>query len=222
MDRSVFVYSGRGDFSGALGRLWLRVRANRGTASFQYDPDWLQHQARFAVDPTLELGGGAYHPEPERQLFGALLAADWRGRPGSARTPLRHRKFLPLLRRPTKAQTLEPGRRQLPARRHRAPGVGAFPHRKRSRLGCRVCVPRTRPGGSRSPSRGGLGATGHGRRPDHRRPGGASGEACRSRVLPAPRLIRASARSKPLIGDCKAQALVSSTCVRSSGRNRRL
>ena len=72
MDRRVLVYSGRGDFSGSMGRLWLRLRANRGSASFQYDPGWLQHPARFAMDPALELGGGAYHTEPGRALFGAF------------------------------------------------------------------------------------------------------------------------------------------------------
>lgn len=72
MDRRVFVHSGRGDFRGPVGRLWLRVRGHRGTASFQYDPGWLQHPARFAVDPSLELGGGAHHTEAGKPLFGAF------------------------------------------------------------------------------------------------------------------------------------------------------
>ena len=72
MDRQVLVYSGRGDYAGCVGRLWLRVRANRGSASFRYDPGWLQHPTRFALDPSLELGGGAYHTETERPLFGAF------------------------------------------------------------------------------------------------------------------------------------------------------
>ena len=72
MDRRVLVYSGRSDFSGCVGRLWLRVRGNRGSASFEYDPGWLQQPARFALDPTLELGGGAYYTESGRQLFGAF------------------------------------------------------------------------------------------------------------------------------------------------------
>ena len=72
MDRRVLVYSGRSDFNGCVGRLWLRVRGNRGSASFEYDPGWLQQPARFALDPTLELGGGAYHTESGRQLFGAF------------------------------------------------------------------------------------------------------------------------------------------------------
>ena len=72
MDRRVLVYSGRNDSSGCVGRLWLRVRGNRGSASFRYDPGWLQPPARFALDPTLELGGGVYHTETGRQLFGAF------------------------------------------------------------------------------------------------------------------------------------------------------
>ena len=72
MDRRVFVYSGSSGFHGCVGRLWLRVRANRGSASFRYDPGWLQHPARFAVDPALELGAGTHHTEPGMPLFGAF------------------------------------------------------------------------------------------------------------------------------------------------------
>lgn len=72
MDRRVLVHTGEGDFGGVVGRLWLRTRGNRETASFQYDPGWLRHPARFAVDPALETLPGAYHTESGKPLFGAF------------------------------------------------------------------------------------------------------------------------------------------------------
>ena len=74
MDRRVFLYCGRGDFDEPIGRLWLRDRRGRGrgTASFQYDPGWLRHPDRFAIEPVLELGPGAHHTEAGQELFGAF------------------------------------------------------------------------------------------------------------------------------------------------------
>ena len=55
-----------------VGRLWSRVRRGRESASFEYDPDWLAHAERFALEPALTLGPAAHHTPPGRALFGAL------------------------------------------------------------------------------------------------------------------------------------------------------
>jgi serine/threonine-protein kinase HipA len=64
------------------GRLWARERRGRESASFEYDPRWLTHPARFALEPALTLGPGPFHTPAGRSLFGALgdSAPDRRGR----------------------------------------------------------------------------------------------------------------------------------------------
>ena len=50
MDRETPVYV---DLDGAphlMGRLWDRVRKNKESATFEYDPTWLQHPARFSLE----------------------------------------------------------------------------------------------------------------------------------------------------------------------------
>ncbi len=42
---------------------------DRGSIRFQYERAWLQHPLRFALDPDLSLGEGAFHPDPERGNF---------------------------------------------------------------------------------------------------------------------------------------------------------
>jgi serine/threonine-protein kinase HipA len=72
MDRETFVYV---DLDGAphfVGRLWARVRKNKESASFEYDAEWLQHPARFSLEPALTLGPGAFHTPAETALFGAI------------------------------------------------------------------------------------------------------------------------------------------------------
>lgn len=71
MDRSVVVYSN----DELVGRLWLRSRADRSGASFEYDPAWLRDPARFALGPELELGLGAHHTEAGQAIFGAFRDA---------------------------------------------------------------------------------------------------------------------------------------------------
>ncbi len=72
MDRRVFVHCDGSGFPGPVGRLWLRVRGHRASASFLYDRRWLRHPGRFALDPALQPGVGAYHTDPGRPLFGAF------------------------------------------------------------------------------------------------------------------------------------------------------
>jgi serine/threonine-protein kinase HipA len=71
MDREVLVYA---DLDGVLhltGRLWARVRKNKETATFEYDAGWLQHPARFSLEPALNLGPGPFHTPADMPMFGA-------------------------------------------------------------------------------------------------------------------------------------------------------
>ena len=42
---------------------------DRGTVRFAYETPWLHHPLRFALDPDLSLGEGAYFPKPEQGNF---------------------------------------------------------------------------------------------------------------------------------------------------------
>ena len=52
------------------GRLWIRVRGGRESASFEYDAAWMDHPLRFALEPALTVGPGPYHTRG--RLFGSL------------------------------------------------------------------------------------------------------------------------------------------------------
>ena len=72
MDREILVSV---DLHGApvfVGRLWWRSRKGRESASFEYDPGWLEHAERFALEPALALTPGPFHTAPGRSLFGAV------------------------------------------------------------------------------------------------------------------------------------------------------
>ena len=63
------------DLDGAshlVGRLWSRLRKNKESATFEYDPEWLQHQARFSLEPALQLGPGPFHTPADTPMFGAI------------------------------------------------------------------------------------------------------------------------------------------------------
>ena len=53
-----------------VGRLWVRVRGGRESASFEYDASWRDHPLRFALEPALTVGPGPYHARG--RLFGAI------------------------------------------------------------------------------------------------------------------------------------------------------
>jgi serine/threonine-protein kinase HipA len=55
-----------------VGRLWARVRKNRESATFEYDEGWLQHPARFSLEPALNLGPGPFHTPTDTPMFGAI------------------------------------------------------------------------------------------------------------------------------------------------------
>ena len=72
MDREILVSL---DLHGAVafvGRLWCRTRKGRQSAAFEYDPGWLAHPERFALEPALMLAPGPFHTAPGRSLFGAV------------------------------------------------------------------------------------------------------------------------------------------------------
>jgi serine/threonine-protein kinase HipA len=72
MDREVFVYFDLQGEPVLVGRLWSRIRKGRESASFEYDPSWLEHPERFALEPALTLAPGPFHTPPEKALFGAM------------------------------------------------------------------------------------------------------------------------------------------------------
>ena len=72
MDREVFVYI---DLQGEpilIGRLWSRIRKGLESATLEYDPSWLAHPERFALEPALALAPGPFHTPPEKALFGSI------------------------------------------------------------------------------------------------------------------------------------------------------
>lgn len=71
-DTQVLVYVDLGGVPVPAGRLWARVRRGRESASFEYDPRWLEHPDRFSLEPALTLGPGPFHTAAGRSLFGAL------------------------------------------------------------------------------------------------------------------------------------------------------
>jgi len=72
MTKDVLVYL---DLQGTLhlvGRLWVRVRKDRESSTFEYDKNWLDHPDRFSLEPTLSLGPGPFHARADKPLFGAM------------------------------------------------------------------------------------------------------------------------------------------------------
>ncbi len=61
MDRRVFVYSAGSGFDQPVGRLWMRRRSGRESATFLYDPAWLEWPGRYALEPALALDRGPHH-----------------------------------------------------------------------------------------------------------------------------------------------------------------
>jgi len=72
MDREVFVYVDLRGEPVLVGRLWAHVRRGRESATFEYDPRWLDHPERFALEPALPLGPGPFHTAPGAPLFGPI------------------------------------------------------------------------------------------------------------------------------------------------------
>jgi len=72
METEVFVYVDLAGEPHLVGRLWARVRKGRESATFEYDPSWLEYADRFSLEPALTLGPGPFHTPSGRSLFGAM------------------------------------------------------------------------------------------------------------------------------------------------------
>lgn len=70
--REVIAFIALGDETHVVGKLWCHNRKGRESASFEYDPSWLKHPERFALDPALSLTSGAFHTTADQTLFGAI------------------------------------------------------------------------------------------------------------------------------------------------------
>lgn len=72
MDREALVYVDLEGTPHLAGRLWARLRKDKESATFEYDPEWLQHRARFSLEPALTLGAGSFHTPAGIPMFGAI------------------------------------------------------------------------------------------------------------------------------------------------------
>lgn len=72
MDKEVLVYVDLDGVPHLVGRLWTRARKNKEGATFEYDQGWLQHAARFSLEPALKLGPGPFHTPADTPMFGAV------------------------------------------------------------------------------------------------------------------------------------------------------
>ena len=72
MDTETLVYVDLAGAAHLVGRLWARARKNKEGATFEYDGEWLQHPARFSLEPALTLGPGPFHTGDGVAMFGAI------------------------------------------------------------------------------------------------------------------------------------------------------
>ena len=72
MDRTVCVYADLDGVPHLMGRLWTRVRKDKESATFEYDPAWLEFPLRFSLEPALALGPGPFHTAGGTPMFGAI------------------------------------------------------------------------------------------------------------------------------------------------------
>lgn len=72
MDKEALVYVDLDGRPLLVGRLWGRVRRERESATFEYDPSWLENPARFSLEPALQLGPGPFHTPGDLPMFGAI------------------------------------------------------------------------------------------------------------------------------------------------------
>ncbi len=72
MERESLVYVDLDGHLHLVGRLWSRVRRDQESATFEYDRAWLEHPARFSLEPALKLGPGPFHTPADTPMFGAI------------------------------------------------------------------------------------------------------------------------------------------------------
>jgi serine/threonine-protein kinase HipA len=63
MDRDLQVYVDMVSRPTSVGRLWLREKNGRETATFRYDATWLKNPRAYALAPSLGLGEGSFHSD---------------------------------------------------------------------------------------------------------------------------------------------------------------
>lgn len=163
MEREVFVSV---DLHGApvfVGRLWCRNRGGRQSATFEYDPGWLEHPERFAIDPALTLTTGPFHTAGSETPSWRVLPG-LRPQPDAGGCPASHPLHLDRFRGSRRVARSGPGDGQFIRPRY---GDRARDHRRGRRRGRRMegyrAAPRVDPPGHR-PSRFGVRARGSGRR----------------------------------------------------------
>jgi len=98
MEREVLVHADMEGVSVLVGRLWVRVRRGRESASFEYDRTWLRRPDRYSLEPALASGPGAFHTR--KALFGAIgdSAPDRWGRVLLRRAEIRRARVEPRTR----------------------------------------------------------------------------------------------------------------------------
>lgn len=72
MEREVRAYVDLESVPHFVGHLWARTRGSRESASFEYDPSWLENPLKFSLEPALQLGPGPYHTAEDVPMFGAI------------------------------------------------------------------------------------------------------------------------------------------------------
>ena len=72
METEVLVYVDIAGTPHLAGRLWARTRKGRESATFEYDPGWIEYADRFSLEPALTLGRGPFHTPAGKPLFGTL------------------------------------------------------------------------------------------------------------------------------------------------------
>jgi serine/threonine-protein kinase HipA len=72
METEVLVYADLASAPRLVGRLWARTRKDRESATFEYEPEWLDYSGRFSLEPALMLGPGPFHAQAGKPLFGAI------------------------------------------------------------------------------------------------------------------------------------------------------
>lgn len=72
MDTEALVHVDLDGHPVLVGRLWARTRKGRDSANFEYDPDWLKHPSRFALEPALQLGPGPFHTQADKAILGSI------------------------------------------------------------------------------------------------------------------------------------------------------
>ena len=73
MERELLVLMEMDGETVAVGKLWTRTRGARETASFEYDPSWLERRDTFGLEPALPPGRGPFHTG--RPVFNAFTDA---------------------------------------------------------------------------------------------------------------------------------------------------